>query len=67
MDVLKVLGSERCYLMKDGTKVPFSERDKIFGKRGKIAIANEIVPERKIITAGQTIVVPGKKRRKRDK
>jgi hypothetical protein len=43
MDVVKVLGSERCYLMSDGSKVPFSERDKIFGKKGKIAEANKIV------------------------
>jgi hypothetical protein len=67
MDVLKVLGSERCYLMTDGSKVPFAERDKIFGKRGKIAVANEIVPGRKIISAGEGFIVPGKKRRKGSK
>ena len=36
MEVKKVLGSERCYLMSDGTKIPFSERERIFGKRGLI-------------------------------
>jgi hypothetical protein len=42
MDVVKVLGSEKCYLMTDGSKVPFSERDTIFGTKGKIAEANKI-------------------------
>jgi hypothetical protein len=43
MDVVKVLGSERCYLMTDGSKVPFSDRDKIFGNRGAVAEANKII------------------------
>jgi len=36
MEVVRVLGSERCYLMSDGSKIPFSERERIFGNRGLI-------------------------------
>jgi hypothetical protein len=51
MYVKRVLGSERCYLMSDGSKIPFEEKDKIFGSRGKI-----LQPETKIVKPTESAV-----------
>ena len=34
--IIRVLGSEKCYLMDDGTKVPFAEKGKIIMPSKKI-------------------------------
>jgi len=64
MEVVRVLGSERCYLMDDGTKVPFAERDKIFGKRGNIVQSHE---PKIVKPTEEAVSIFGKKRGKKKK
>lgn len=42
MKVLKVLGSERMYLMSDGSKISFDDKEKIFKKIETVTIEEAI-------------------------
>lgn len=64
MEVKRVLGSERCYLMSDGRKIPFSERDRIFGKRGAIIQSQGPVIEKP--TPGFVVEIKKRGRRKKE-
>ena len=62
MEVKRVLGSERCYLMSDGSKIPFERKHEIFGKRGKILQEPVIVKPTE-----EAVNVFGKKRKRKTK